>query len=62
MYTKSPGRVPIDTFSLWILIRDSIDPRHERDKIRGQSLDSPTVKGKGPGCIGDAPAAWEESE
>lgn len=28
-----PGKVPMDTFGLWTLIRDSLDPRHERDKI-----------------------------
>lgn len=29
-----PGRVPVDTFSLWTLIRYILDPRHKRDKIR----------------------------
>lgn len=27
-----PDKVPADTFSLWTLIRDSLDPRHEREK------------------------------
>ena len=29
-----PGKVPVDTFSLWTLIRDSLDPRHERKQIK----------------------------
>nr|KAF6418684.1 hypothetical protein HJG63_008732 [Rousettus aegyptiacus] len=32
-----PGKVPVDTFSLWTLIRDSLDPRHEREKAKEDS-------------------------
>ena len=27
-----PGKMPVGTFSLWALIRDSLDPRHKREK------------------------------
>ena len=29
--------MPVDTFSLWNIIKDSIDPRHEKDKIKEQT-------------------------
>nr|KAF6422811.1 hypothetical protein HJG63_008612 [Rousettus aegyptiacus] len=32
-----PGKVPVDTFSLWTLIRDNLDPRHEREKVNEDS-------------------------
>ncbi|XP_015455725.1 LOW QUALITY PROTEIN: endogenous retrovirus group K member 5 Gag polyprotein-like [Pteropus alecto] len=37
-----PTKVPADTFGLWTLIRDSLDPRHERDQIKEQM--SPVLK------------------
>nr|KAF6422819.1 hypothetical protein HJG63_008620 [Rousettus aegyptiacus] len=48
-----PGKVPADTFGLWTLIRDSLDPRYEREKVRGQPPDSPVIEKKGPGYLGD---------
>ena len=56
------GKMPLDIFGLWILIRDCLDSRHERDEIRGQTLDSSMVERKGPGYAGDAPAVWEDRE
>ena len=32
-----PCKMPVDTFSLWNMIKDSIDPRHEKDKIKEQT-------------------------
>lgn len=32
---QGPSKVPVDTFGLWTLIRDSLDPRHEC--LRGNS-------------------------
>ena len=31
------GKVPVDTFSLWTLIRDSLDSRHKREKANEDS-------------------------
>ena len=31
---RGPNRVPVDAFSLWTLIRDCLDPEHERHKIQ----------------------------
>ncbi|XP_021092214.1 endogenous retrovirus group K member 113 Gag polyprotein-like [Heterocephalus glaber] len=36
-------KVPIDTFSLWALIRDSLDPQHERERVKGPSS-SPSLE------------------
>ncbi|XP_021092000.1 endogenous retrovirus group K member 24 Gag polyprotein-like [Heterocephalus glaber] len=35
-----PTKVPIDAFSLWALIRDSLDPRHEGERVEGPSSPS----------------------
>lgn len=29
---QGPQKVPVDTFSLWNLIKDCLDPRHEKEK------------------------------
>lgn len=31
-----PSKVPVDTFSLWTLIRDSLYPRHGREKLQSE--------------------------
>nr|KAF6427819.1 hypothetical protein HJG63_008307 [Rousettus aegyptiacus] len=52
-----PGKVPVDTFSVWTLIRDSLDPRRERDKAWGSQ------KGEEKwGNIGDVSLFEEENE
>ena len=35
-----PNRVPVDAFSLWTLIRDCLDPKHEGHKIQTALRDS----------------------
>ncbi|XP_021114177.1 endogenous retrovirus group K member 24 Gag polyprotein-like [Heterocephalus glaber] len=32
-----PTKIPIDAFSLWALIRDSLDPQHEGERVEGPS-------------------------
>lgn len=32
--TRGPTKVPIGTFGLWNLLKDSLDLRHERDKVQ----------------------------
>ncbi|XP_070334567.1 endogenous retrovirus group K member 113 Gag polyprotein-like [Odocoileus virginianus] len=42
-----PDRVPADTFSLWNLIRDALDPEHEAEKFRRETK-SPDSDGEDP--------------
>lgn len=35
-----PSKVPVDTFGLWTLIRDCLDPRHERTQWQEQGKDA----------------------
>lgn len=31
--TYGPEKIPVDTFSLWALIKDSLDTSHEKEKV-----------------------------
>lgn len=58
-----PKKVPVDTFSLWNLIRDCIDPRHEGNrwepepKLRQRSPSCPSLGGQKNGEPVSAPCA-----
>ena len=41
-----PSKVPVETFGLWGLVRDCLDPRHEKNKLKEQiQLSAPPFEG-----------------